>query len=80
MAAPPVTARVLPTHNIIENGFPTTIALSLNSAINFREKTVMPPGVDGGEMIDITENDGPSLSANSLPDYGCGSLFSVSLH
>ena len=54
MAAPPVTARVLPTHNKIGNGFPTTIALSLNNAINIFEKTVMPPGIDGGEMIDVT--------------------------
>jgi hypothetical protein len=54
MAAPPVTARVLPTHGKIYNGFPTTIALSLNPAINIYEKTVMPPGLDGGEMIDVT--------------------------
>jgi hypothetical protein len=54
MAAPPVTARTLPTHNKIRDGFPTTIALSLLPGIDFYEKTLNPPGYDGGDMIDVT--------------------------
>jgi hypothetical protein len=54
MAPPPVTARTLPTHAKIRDGFPTTIALSLLPGIDFYEKTLNPPGYDGGDMIDVT--------------------------
>ena len=39
---------------ILEDGYQTLITFSLNGAIKFYEKTVTPPGMDGGGEIDVT--------------------------
>lgn len=54
MASPTATTRTTPTGKILEDGFSTKIAFSRVPGVNFWEKSVKPPGVDGGEKIDIT--------------------------
>lgn len=54
MADPAVTARTTPGGIMLEDGFSTKIAFSLDPDISLWEKTVTPPGYDGGEPIDIT--------------------------
>lgn len=38
----------------IDDGFATLITFSENSAVSFYEKTVTPPGVEGGGEVDTT--------------------------
>lgn len=54
MAAPANTARTTPAGRKLDEGFPTKIAFSRLPGASFWEKTVQPPGVDGGEPVDIT--------------------------
>lgn len=54
MAAPSSTARVAPDGIPLEDGFSTKIAFEHDPNISFWEKTVKPPGLDGGDAIDIT--------------------------
>jgi len=54
MAAPALTARVLPVGKYLGDGYSTKIAFSLDSDVSFWEKTVKPPGLDGGDEIDTT--------------------------
>lgn len=54
MGAPSVTARQVPTGYKLPDGFKTTIAFANKPAVQFWEKTVQPPGFDGGEKIDTT--------------------------
>ncbi len=44
----------------LHDGFPTTITLS-GAGTTFWEKTVQPPGIDGGEPIEITTMRNASL-------------------
>ena len=48
------TARTAPDGVMLEDGFPTTIAFALKPAVAFWEKTVTPPGLDGGDAIEQT--------------------------
>ena len=54
MAAPTTTARQTPVGIPFTNPFPTTIAFALDPDVSFWEKTVTPPGMDGGDAINIT--------------------------
>jgi hypothetical protein len=54
MAAPTTTARGTPSGLKMPDGFSTKIAFALNATIAFWEKTVKPPGIDGGEKIETT--------------------------
>ena len=54
MAAPAPTARQTPTGYKMKDGFSTRITFANAPAINFWEKEVTPPGLDGGGPIDIT--------------------------
>ncbi len=57
MANPINTARTNPLtagNRPMPNGFQTLIAFQLAPALAFFEKAVTPPGMDGGEPIDIT--------------------------
>lgn len=54
MAAPAITARVEPTGIMLQDGFPTIIAFAANPSVNLWEVTVKPPGIDGGDAIDVT--------------------------
>lgn len=53
-AAPTPTARVVPSGFYLQDGYRTTITLSSNAAIQFKEKTVGGFMVDNGEPIDQT--------------------------
>jgi len=46
--------RETPTGTKLDDGFSTKIALEGDTNIDFWEKTVQPPGIDGGDSIDIT--------------------------
>lgn len=54
MAAPTSTARQTPVGIILGDGFSTKIAFARDPDVSFWEKTVGPPGIDGGEAIDQT--------------------------
>jgi len=53
-SSPTPTARTTPTGNILEHGYQTLITIAADADIDFWEKTVTPPGVEGGDAIDIT--------------------------
>lgn len=54
MGSPVVTARSAPVGIKLDDGYSTTIALSQDPDISFWEKTVQPPGFEGGEPIDTS--------------------------
>lgn len=54
MAAPTTSARIAPTGIKLDDGFSTTISFARKTNINLWEKTVKPPGLDGGEKIEQT--------------------------
>jgi len=54
MAEPTVTSRVVPTGIMLKDGFSTVIAFELDPDVCLWEKTVTPPGEDGGEPIETT--------------------------
>lgn len=54
MAAPTPTARGTPAGIPLEDGFSTKITLGTLTTISFWEKTVRPPGMDGGDPIPQT--------------------------
>ena len=47
-------SRSTPAGKLLKDGYQTLIAMSLDADISFWEKTVQPPGLDGGDEIDIT--------------------------
>ena len=49
-----VVARETPVGYMLEHGFKALVTLEIDPDISFWEKTVKPPGLDGGEKIDIT--------------------------
>lgn len=51
MAAPTATARLSPTGVRMDDGFRTKIAVADDPNIEFWEKSVQPPGLDGGDLI-----------------------------
>lgn len=54
MAAPASTVRATPAGIKLDDGFSTKIAFALDANVEFWEKTVKPPGLDGGDAIDTT--------------------------
>lgn len=54
MAAPATTVRGTPAGRKLDEGFSTKIAFSRLATVSFWEKTVQPPGVDGGEPVETT--------------------------
>ena len=52
MAAPSATARETPVGIALQDGFSTKITLGADASIEFWEKTVKPPGVDGGDPVE----------------------------
>lgn len=54
MAAPSATPRGTPTGIKLKDGYSTRITLALDTTISFWEKTIQPPGIDGGEKIEQT--------------------------
>lgn len=54
MTAPSPTTRVTPAGRMLEDGYQSLITFAADPDVAFWEKTVQPPGVDGGEKIDVT--------------------------
>jgi hypothetical protein len=54
MAAPVKTTRGTPGGAKLTDGFRTLIAFAANPTVKFWEKRVTPPGLDGGDKIDIS--------------------------
>lgn len=54
MAAPPLTARVLPDGVSLGNGFGSMVVFQLAPSLDIFEKSVQPPAMDGGDKIDTT--------------------------
>lgn len=54
MAAPSPTSRTTPTGIPLRDGHSTLITIAADVDINFWEKTVQPPGMDGGDPVDAT--------------------------
>lgn len=54
MAAPAAGSRLTPVGIKLDDGFSTKIAFAADSDISFWEKTVQPPGMDGGAAVETT--------------------------
>lgn len=54
MANPSITNRGSVSAPILEDGFSTLITLANAPSIAFKEKSVTPPGVEGGDPIDTS--------------------------
>ncbi len=52
--APPTTARQTPSGIKMDDGFSTKIAFAADPDISFWEKTVQPPGIDGGDAVETS--------------------------
>lgn len=54
MPAPTPTARVAPTGYKLPDGFKSTITFANQPAVQFWERGVKPPAIDGGDAIDTS--------------------------
>lgn len=54
MAAPATTVRQTPAGIKLDDGYSTKIAFAADPDVSFWEKTVQPPGIDGGDAIETT--------------------------
>lgn len=54
MAAPVAAARPAPAGIKLDDGFRTLVAFNANPDVSFWEKSVTPPGLDGGDAVDTT--------------------------
>jgi len=54
MAAPATTVRLTPSGIFLDDGYQSLIASARDPDVSFWEKTVQPPGLDGGDAIDVT--------------------------
>jgi hypothetical protein len=52
--APPTTVRQAPTGIKLKDGFKTTIAFAADPDVSLWERSVKPPGLNGGDAIDTT--------------------------
>lgn len=48
------TARSTPSGDLLEDGYQSLIAFAADADISLWEKSVQPPGIEGGDEIDIT--------------------------
>lgn len=54
MTAPVPASRQTPTGKPLVEGYQVLITITANPSVDFWEKTVTPPALDGGDEIDIT--------------------------
>lgn len=54
MANPATTVRLAPVGRLLKDGHPTKVAFARDPDISLWELTVKPPGVSGGDPINIT--------------------------
>lgn len=54
MAAPSPTTRATPSGRKLDDGYQALITFAADTDVSFWEKTVQPPGIDGGDAIETT--------------------------
>lgn len=54
MTAPAPSSRTTPVGTLLKDGYQTLVAFAADTDVSLWEKTVQPPGFDGGDEIDIT--------------------------
>ena len=54
MTAPSATNRQAPAGRMLDDGYQSLITFAVDPDVAFWEKGVQPPGIDGGEKIDVT--------------------------
>lgn len=77
MAAPSATARQDPTGIRMDDGYRTLITFSADPDVQLWEKSVKPPGLEGGEPIDTTTMHNDTLrtaSPRALKTMTAGSI------
>ena len=77
MAAPATTVRVAPVGIKLGDGYQTLIASATDPDVSFWEKSVKPPGLDGGEKVDNTTMHNTTVrtySARSLIEMTSSSI------
>ncbi len=73
MAAPATTARSTPLGIPLGDGYSTKIAFAADADVSFWEKTVGPPGLDGGDAIETT-----TMHNSTYRTFGARSLITLS--
>lgn len=77
MAAPALSTRGTPTGIKFEDGFSTKISFASNPTVCFWERTVKPPGMNGGDAINTTTMHNSTVhtkAPRSLIDYDNSTL------
>ena len=54
MAAPSAEDRLPPDGLLLQDGYQSLVTFLLDTDIKFWEKTITPPGIDGGDAIELT--------------------------
>ena len=54
MAAPSATVRGIPGGLLLKDGYQSLVTFALEDTIKLWEKTITPPGIDGGDAIELT--------------------------
>lgn len=54
MTAPATTARTAPAGIKVDDGYQTLVAFAADADVSFWEKTLQPPGLDGGDPVETT--------------------------
>lgn len=67
MPAPTPTARTTPTGSRLDDGYQTLITFATEPAVKLWEKTVTPPGIDGGDPIDTTTQHNEEWKTQDAP-------------
>jgi len=86
MAAPSSTTRATPAGIKLDDGYSTKIAFSRDSNVSFWEKTLSPPGLDGGDPIDTTTMhnlDWRTMSARqlaTLSEFTCTAAYDPNVY
>ena len=73
MTAPAPVTRGAPTGTLLENGYQALITIGLDTDIDFWEKSVQPPSMDGGDSIDVTTQHNTTYrtrASSALVDLG----------
>ena len=78
MSAPVPGIRTEPPGTVLEEGYRVTIGFATNLNINLWEKEVTPPGIDSGELIDITTQWNNTLRTKAFS--AIGNTTPISLH
>lgn len=77
MTAPSATARTSPSGRYFEDGYQTLITFAADADVQLWEKTVKPPGYNGGDEIDVTTMHNTALrtkAPRALIDMTNGSI------